>query len=65
MAENTGINKLTLHSILKKELNLSKVTPKFIPKLLTDEQKRFRVMLCRQNLDHLDADNDFLSKIVW
>ncbi len=64
MSEDTGIKKMTLHTILKKELNLSKVAPKFITKLLTDEQKIFRVRLCRQNLDKLDQDNDFLSKIV-
>ncbi len=39
MSNEMGINKSTLHTILKKDLNLSKVAPKFVPKLLTDEQK--------------------------
>ena len=64
MAEDTGLHKTTIHTILKKDLNLSKVAPKFIPKLLTDEQKRFRVALCRQNLAKLEENNDFLSTIV-
>lgn len=46
LAEEVGVNKSTLHTILKKDLNLSKVTPKFVPRLLTDEQKRFRMRLC-------------------
>ena len=64
MSEDTGINKTTLHTILKKDLTLSKVAPKFIPKLLTDEQKRFRAQLCRLNLDSLEENDDFISLTV-
>ncbi len=64
LAEEVGLNKSTLHTILKSDLKLSKVAPKFIPRILTDKQKRFRMKLCQQNLDRLQQDNDFLSLIV-
>ena len=64
LSTEIGVSKSSVHSILKKDLNLSKVAPKFILKLLTDEQKCFRMRMCQLNLDSLAQDNNFLSLIV-
>ncbi len=40
----------SVHTIMKKDLELKKKAPKFVPHLLTQEQKDLRVRLCRQNL---------------
>ncbi len=59
-----GLSQSSVHRLLKKDLKMSKVSPKFVPRLLTDEQKRHRMDLCRQNLDRLKADNTLLEKII-
>ncbi len=53
-----------VHTILKNDLNLSKVAPKVVPKLLTDEQKRFRVRLCQENLDLLRDKLDLMQTVI-
>ncbi len=43
VAADLGISKSSVHNILKKDLSLTKLCLKFIPKLLTQEQKDFCV----------------------
>ncbi len=64
LSQMTDIPKSGVHSILKKDLNLSKVAPKLVPKLLTDEQRRFRVRLCQENLDLLRQNPNMMSLVV-
>ncbi len=64
ISEDTKISKTAVHTILKKDMNLSKVAPKMVPKLLTDEQKRFRVRLCEENLALVRAQPDLMRKVV-
>lgn len=40
----------TAHRILKIDLKLKKKTPKFVPKVLSQEQKDLRVEICHENL---------------
>lgn len=54
----------TAHHIVKKNLKLSRKVAKFVPRLLTDEQKRMRVECCRQNLQRLKDDPYLLDKII-
>ncbi len=64
MADQLSISKTTLHTILKKEMKLSKLCPKFVPKVLTQEQKDFRVRLCEMNLQLLKDHEDFLERVI-
>ncbi len=64
MAEDLDISKTSVHKILKSDLNLSKIAPKLIPKLLTDEQCRFRVQLCEMNLASLRDNPDLMKTVV-
>ncbi len=42
ISEDVGVNKTSVHDILKKDLSLSKIALKLVPKLLTHEQQQFR-----------------------
>ncbi len=50
--------------MLKKDLNLKKLSAKFIPHLLTDQNKEMRRDLCTQNLDNLRMIPRYLDRIV-
>ncbi len=64
ISTKSGLSRLSVHRLLKKDLKMSKVSPKFVPRLLTEEQKCHRMELCRQNLDRLQADNSLLEKVI-
>ncbi len=64
MAAEVGISKTSIHQVLKKDLNLSKLSPKFVPKVLTQAQKDFHVRLCEINLPGLRADDWYIEKFV-
>ncbi len=59
ISQLTDIPKSGVHTILKKDLHLSKVAPKIVPKLLTEEQCRFRVRLCQENLGVTQTKSGF------
>ncbi len=64
LSQKVDVKPTTLHTIMKKDLQLSKLAPKFIPRILTPEQKRFRVELCQSNIQSLKEDPDLLKKVV-
>ncbi len=64
LSEDVGIKKTSLYSILKKDLRMSKLAPKFVPKVLMEEQKWFRMQLCQSNIDSLKGDPTFLCRII-
>ncbi len=64
IAAEIGISKSSVHQVLKKDLNLSKLSPKFVPKVLTQAQKDFRVRLCEMNLAALREDDEYIQKFV-
>ncbi len=64
LANEIGIKKSSLHKILTKDLHFNKVSAKFVPRILTQEQKDFRVSMCQINLDRLKNDRYLLEKII-
>ena len=64
LAEETNISKTLVHGILKKDLHLSKVAAKLIPKDLTQEQKAFRKRLCEENLAALQVNPNLMDLVV-
>ncbi len=65
VSESTGIPRATVQRIIQKDLKLRHVSSKFVPRILTDKQKAFRVKLSQQNLDRFDAEGiSFLQRIV-
>ena len=50
IARKVGISLSTVHLILKKHLKVSKISARWVPHLLTDEQKRQRVKVAKKLL---------------
>ncbi len=64
IVENTGFSQGTVHRILKDHLHVRCLSCKFVPKILTTEQRHQRVTMCQQNLANLAADPLFLDKFL-
>ncbi|KAI6654492.1 hypothetical protein LOD99_888 [Oopsacas minuta] len=59
LGERVGISKATLHSIITEDLEKSKVTVRWVPKLHSKEQKRERVKVSKELLSRYKAAEDF------
>ncbi len=64
ICDKTGLSKSSVHRVLKKDLKLTKMSAKFVPRILSEAQKADRVRLCRQNLDLFKADTTLLEKVI-
>lgn len=66
IAVSTGISSTRqVHEILRQRLQMRKLTARWVPRLLTDSQKRDRVVACRE-LQHIceDLGEDFWSRLI-
>ncbi len=63
IAAETQVSTGTAHTILKDNLGLRKKAPKFVPQILTADQKHHRVQICRENLKE-SQDPLFLWTII-
>ena len=61
VAEEMGISIGSCHAILTRKLQMHRVSPKFVPHLLTDGQKDNRVSISQDMLANADADENFLK----
>ena len=59
-----GINTGSVHSILTEDLNLRRVSAKFVPKLLTEQQKELRKEISEDMLDLANHDPEFIKTII-
>ncbi|CAK1592430.1 unnamed protein product [Parnassius mnemosyne] len=65
VAEVTGISYGSVQRILANELHMKKVSARWVPRMLTDEQKKNRVDISRVNLEKYQADQEnFLFRFV-
>ncbi len=64
VASEVNVSVTSAHRILKKDLKLSKICPKFIPKELTAEQKRSWMEMSQANIDLMKVDTNVLQKVV-
>jgi hypothetical protein len=60
VSEEVGISKSSCHTILTKKLEMHHVAAKFVPRLLTDEQKANCVTVSQELFDHSNAGENFL-----
>ena len=60
IAEELGLSTLSAHSIVTEDLAMKIVSAKFVPKLLTAEQKQLRVQVSQDMLDSTNSDFDKL-----
>ena len=64
IVENTGFSQGTVHRILRNHLKVRRLSCKFVPKILTGEQRQQRVQMCQQNLANFANDPLFLDKFL-
>ncbi len=59
-----GTSWSTTQRILNKDLGMTHRAVKFIPRVLTEQQKRTRMQICQSNLDLIQRDAMILDRIV-
>lgn len=65
IAKTTGITSSTAHRIITKHLCMKKVSARWVPRMLTAEQKKCRYDTCEDLLGRLQAEpKTFLNRIV-
>ncbi|GFX99029.1 protein GVQW3 [Trichonephila clavipes] len=64
LEDEIRIPKSTVWRILTKNLGMTRVCTKFIPKLLSDQQKNLRLEIAQDNLEMINSDENFLKKII-
>ncbi|GFT69979.1 HTH_48 domain-containing protein [Nephila pilipes] len=65
IAEEVGVSKYSAHAILREDLNMNRVPAKFVPKLLSPEQKDLRFDVAQQDLlDTANTDPGFLNTVI-
>ena len=65
IAKNMGVSYERAQNIIVNELGFSKVSARWVPKLLSVEQKRTRLTMSRDSLELYEADpQDFLDRFV-
>ena len=64
IAVEVGISTGSVHTILHEDLNLWRVSAKFVPKLLTEQQKELRKEIAEDMLDLATHDPGFIETII-
>jgi hypothetical protein len=64
LAFEMGVSTGTIHSILAGDLGLKRVSVKFVPRLLTIEQKQLRLEIAPDMLDNANSDPNFLNTVI-
>lgn len=65
LAGQLGISKGSVHTIMHDHLHMSKVTTKWVPRLLTVDMRANRLECCEQLCEEFDAGpDDFIARIV-
>lgn len=64
IASSTNLSFGTVQAILTGDLNMHRVAAKFVPRLLTPEQKAHRVEVCQDLLQHARDDPTFMSRVI-
>ena len=64
IADEVSVNKFTVHQTVSQDLMMRNVCAKLVPRVLTAEQKQRRVDVCREMLNELEKNPDFLDNVV-
>jgi histone-lysine N-methyltransferase SETMAR len=64
VSEETNVSWCSCQRILTEDLRMRRASAKFVPRLLTEEQKQHCVNVCRDFKEELHNDPHFLTKIV-
>ena len=64
IASELSISKETVWRIITEDLGMRKICAKMVPKLLSDDQKERRVLVCKDILERLETEPNLLSKVI-
>ncbi|XP_050527794.1 protein GVQW3-like [Daktulosphaira vitifoliae] len=64
IADEVGIDKMTVHNIITNDLGMRKICAKLVPKVLTDEQKERRVAVASEMIDRLQTESEILDRVI-
>ncbi|GFT83344.1 HTH_48 domain-containing protein [Nephila pilipes] len=64
IAEEVGVSKDSAHANLREDLNMNRVAAKFVPMLLSPEQKDLRFDVTQDFLDTSNTDPGFLKTVI-
>ena len=64
LAEEVGISTGSVHSILTRDLAMQTESVKFVPKLLTMQQKQLHLEVSQHMLDYANSDPEFLNIVT-
>ena len=63
-ADDVGISIGSCHAIFSNVLSMKRVAAKFVPKLLTFEQKQRRMEVAQESLNEVNDDAELLKRII-
>ncbi|XP_068229679.1 protein GVQW3-like [Palaemon carinicauda] len=63
-AQEVGLSKDSAHAILRDDLNMHRVAAKFVPRLLSPEQKDLRCQVVKDLLNTANTDPQFLNTVI-
>ncbi len=64
LAQEVDLPEASVRRVLHKDLEMSKLSCKYVPHVLTREQEQHRMKLCTDNLDLVRTQPRFLEKII-
>lgn len=64
LEEDLGIQKSSVCNILHEDLKMSRVSAKFVPRLLAEDQKKCRLEIAQDNLDLIKSDPGLFKKVI-
>lgn len=64
ISEEMGISFGSVQHILTQDLGMTRIAAKFVPRLLTDEQKLKRMQIAQELLDMAESDPTFMGRII-
>ena len=64
VADEVGISIGSRHQILTEKLQMRRVSAKFVPRFLTDNQKENRVEISQKLLANANSNENFLMDII-
>ena len=64
LADATGISIGSVYSIVTEDLGFKRISAKFVPKLLTIEQKQLRLEIAQDMLEIVKSDPKFFNTVI-
>uniref|UniRef100_A0A8C3CC15 Transposase n=1 Tax=Cairina moschata TaxID=8855 RepID=A0A8C3CC15_CAIMO len=64
IADDLSIPQTQIFEMVKENLAMRKVCTKFVPRVLSEEQKANRKVICQDLLHHVNEEPDFLDNVV-